>query len=266
MAFTPRSSREIWADRPITVNRELGHPGVLGQDVLGPIRLGHDRRVRPHAGAEEVDGADPALELPHDARDQHVAAERDASAPGGHRGHDHRRHARLHVEDPGSVEAVALDGGRPGIANPPSRDRVDVEVAVEHQASPVPGAGKPSEGLEATGVDLLELGLEPLAPEEAVEEPRDRCLVRRVAGDADQVLCEVHDLIGDQRGQDAVLRGLAHPGRQGGVGAGAVSRARGSAGASSSGCRRRSAGTPRSRSRPRRPPGRRAARPSRRRC
>src|SRR5262249_48695888 len=143
--------------------------------------------------------------------------------------------------------------------------RVDVEVPVEHEAAPASSAGKPGDRLEATWIDLLKLGLEPLPPEELVQEAGNWSLVGRVTGDADQGLREVHDLIGDHRNKDPVLQGRAQS-AEGAPWATAVSRGRGPAGALSSGSRRRSAGPPRSRSRPPRRCGRRAARPSPPRC
>jgi hypothetical protein len=84
--------------------------------------------------------------------------------------------------------------------------------SIEHEASPAARARETSERLKATRIDLLELGLEPLAPEELVQKARHRRFVRRVTGNANQGLREIDDLVGDQRGEDAVFRGLGHRG------------------------------------------------------
>ena len=191
------------------VHGQLHHAGVLRDDVLRAVRLRHDRHVRAHARPEHVDGADAALELAVDAGDDHVAAEPPRAA-GGDGAHHHRGDPALHVVDPGAVEAVALDRRRPRVAHPASRDRVDVDVAVQHQAPPAARPPPPTDRLEASRVDLLQLGLEPLAVEERVEETGHLALIGGVARDVHEVLREGDHLVGNDLGQDRILERACH--------------------------------------------------------
>jgi hypothetical protein len=100
----------------------------------------------------------------------------------------------LHVLHAVAVEAVALEAGRPGIAPPAPGEGVDVGVAVQHQAGPAAGAGQRGDGLEAPGLDLLQVdGVAALA-EEAVEEAGDRGLLGLEGRDADERAGQVDQL------------------------------------------------------------------------
>src|SRR2546422_5695857 len=110
------------------VDDELEGAGVLGDDVLGAIRLGHDGEVGTYPALQHVDGARAALQLSHDGGDPYIAPERDAGTAGGHRGHDHRGIPALHVVDAGAVEAGPPDRRRPGGANPAPGNWGDVDV------------------------------------------------------------------------------------------------------------------------------------------
>src|SRR5437016_11425775 len=112
------------------------------------------------------------------------AGKPDAGAANGLGGHDDAGQATLHVLHAVTVEAIALEARRPRIALPAAGERVDVGVAVEHQAGAAAGPAQGGDGLEAAGLDLLQIDGVVAAAEEFLEEQRDLGLFGLEARDA----------------------------------------------------------------------------------
>jgi hypothetical protein len=141
--------------------------------VLGAERLGHDGAVGAETALHQRVRPLAALRLADDARDHEVALQAKAGPADGLGGHDDAGHAALHVLDAVAVQPVALERGRPGLALPSTRQRVDVGVPVQHQAGAAARAGQRGDRLEAPGLDLLQLDAVVALAEERGEEARD---------------------------------------------------------------------------------------------
>ncbi len=153
------------------VDSELHHSRMLGENVPGAVGLGDDRGVGANARAQKVSRSGATLKLPYDAGHDQLAFLRKPGSLRRGRGRDHRGDAGLHVPDAGSEEHVSLGRGLKRIAGEAVRKRVDVDVAVQHQALAASRPAKPRDALEPSRVHFLELGLESQLLEMAVEEP-----------------------------------------------------------------------------------------------
>ena len=145
------------------VNGELHDAGVLRANEAGAGRLAHDREIGAKTGLQEMDGARSALELTDNVRDDDIAAQGDAPALECDGRHDHGCQPAFHVSEAGAPQHVALHGGCPWIRAHTARNRVDVDVTIEHEALAAATPRQPRNRLKAARIDLLELGLEPLA-------------------------------------------------------------------------------------------------------
>ena len=139
--------------------------------LQGGVGLGDDRGVGAHPRAQQVSCPGASLELSHDAGDDQLSvARKTGSLRGG--GGDHRGDPGFHVPDTGSEEHVSLGRGLKRIARQAVRKRVDVDVAVQHQALAASRPAEPRDALEPPGIHFLEVGLEPQFLETIVEDHR----------------------------------------------------------------------------------------------
>jgi hypothetical protein len=151
-----------------------------------------------------------ALSLSGDAGDHQVAVEGDPGPPDGLGHRDHRRHAALHVLDAVAVEAVALDARPPRVPRAAEHERVDVEVAVEHQAPAAPRSAERGDRLEPPRLHLLEVHVVPALLEVRRQEASDQRLVGGEARNPDELSGEVDDLALVQLRQHALVDGRVH--------------------------------------------------------
>ena len=85
-----------------------------------------------------------------------------------------------------AVQTIPFYARRPGIAFPAQGQGIDVDVAIQHQAHPAPSPFEGGDGLEAAGLDLLQV--HPIAPwvEEIRQKAGHRGLLGFKAGNADE--------------------------------------------------------------------------------
>ena len=178
----------------VGVNCHVHDARVYGDEIVGTERLGDYRGVGAQPALHQIVRALAALGLAGDAGDDQVAGKPDAGAANGLRGHDDAGQAALHVLHAVTVEAIALEARRPRIALPAAGERVDVGVAVEHQAGAAARTAKDGDGLEAAGLDLLQIDGVVAAAEELLEEQRDLGLFGLEARDADERAGQVDQL------------------------------------------------------------------------
>src|SRR5262249_52535524 len=81
-----------------------------------------------------------------------------------------------------------------GIARPASRQRVDVGVAVQHEAGAAPGPPQGGDGLAPSGLDLLEIDVVAARAEELLQEEGDSRLLGLEARDAAEGAGQLHQL------------------------------------------------------------------------
>ena len=162
--------------------------------MVGAERLGHHRGVGAEAALHQVVRALAALRLAGDAGDDEIAGQPHAGPADGLGGHDDAGQAALHVLHAVAVEPIALEAGRPRIAPPAPGERVDVGVAVQHEAGAAARTAQRGDGLQAPGLDLLQVDLVAALAEELLEEARDRRLLGLEARDADERAGQVDQL------------------------------------------------------------------------
>ncbi len=177
------------------VNGELHDACVLRANEAGAGRLAHDREIGAKTGLQEMDGARSALELTDDARDDDIAAQGDAHALECDGRHHHGCQPAFHVSEAGAPQHVALHGGCPRIRAHTARNRVDVDVTIEHEALAAATPRQPRNRLKAARIDLLELGLETLATKEVVQEASARRFLGREARNPCELFCELDELL-----------------------------------------------------------------------
>jgi hypothetical protein len=186
----------------VGVDGHVHDAGVDRDEVVGAERLGDHGGVGAQPALHQVVRALAALRLAGHARDDQIAREAHARAANGFGGHDDAGETALHVLHAVAVQAVALEARRPRIAPPAAGERVDVRVAVQHEAGAAAGPAQGGDGLQAPGLDLLEVhGVVALA-EELVEEPRNLGLLGLEARDADQRAGQVDQLSRVDTSQD----------------------------------------------------------------
>ncbi len=200
----------MWPRHAVGVDGEVDDAAVHRHEVADPERLGKHRAVHPPAALDQIVRSLAALCLPGDAGDHQVAAEGDPGPPDGLGRRDHRRHAALHVLDAMAVEPVALDARRPRVTRAAEHERVDVEVAVEHQTPAAPRSAERGDRLEAPGLHLLEVHVVAALLEVCRQEASDRRLVGGEAWDPDELPGEVDDLALVHLRQHALLHGRVH--------------------------------------------------------
>ena len=157
-------------------------------------RLGDHRGVGAEAAFHQVVRALAALRLAGDAGDDEIAGQPHARSADGLGGHDDAGQAALHVLHAVTVQTIPLERRRPRIAPPAPGERVDVGVAVQHEAGAAARTGQRGDRLQASGLDLLEVDLVPALTEELLEKPRDGCLLGLEARDADERAGQVDQL------------------------------------------------------------------------
>src|SRR5439155_11098059 len=155
-------------------NRHVHDARVHRDEVVGAERLGDHRGVGAQTALHQIVRALAPLGLARDAGDDEVSGEPHAGATDGLGGQDDAGETPLHVLYAMPVEAIALEAGPPWIARPAAGERVDIGVAVEHEARPAARAAKSGDRLEAARLDLLQIDVVPATAEERLEEPRDR--------------------------------------------------------------------------------------------
>ena len=196
---------------PVGVNRHVHDARVHRDEVVGAERLGDDGRVGAETALHQEMRALAALRLARDAGDDQISGEPNAGAAYGLGGHDDAGKPALHVLHAVAVQAIAFEARRPRIALPPAGERVDVGVAVEHEARPAAGAAQGGDRLEAPGLDLLQIDVVPARAEELLEEQRDRRFFGLEARDADEIAGQL-----DQTAQNRPVpapRESGHPSR-----------------------------------------------------
>jgi hypothetical protein len=176
------------------VDRHVHDARVHRHEVVGAEGLGHHGGIGSEAALHQVVRAFPALRLAGDAGDDQIPCEPHARSANGLRGHDDAGQAPLHVLDAVAVQAVALEAGRPGISRPAPGQRIDVGVAVQHEAGPAARAAQRGDGLQSPGLDLLKIDRVPALAEECLEEERDRRLLGLEARDADERAGQIDEL------------------------------------------------------------------------
>jgi hypothetical protein len=186
----------------VGVDRHVYDAGVDRDEVVGAEGLGDHGGVGAQPALHQVVRAFAALSLAGDARDDQITREAHARAANGLGGHDDAGEAALHVLHAVPVQAIALETRRPRIAPPAAGERVDVRVAVQHEAGAAAGPAQGGDGLHAPGFDLLQVhGVVALA-EELLEKPRDLGLLGLEARNADQRAGQVDELSRVDTGQD----------------------------------------------------------------
>jgi hypothetical protein len=194
----------------VGVDRHVHDARVHGDEVVGAERLGDHRGVGAKAALHQMVRAFAALGLAGDAGDDQIAGKPHAGSANGLGGHDDAGQAALHVLHAVAVQAIALEARRPRIALPAAGERVDVGVAVEHEAGAAARAAQGRDRLEAAGLDLLQIDVVASPSEELLEEQRDRRFLGLEARDSDQVAGQVDQLARVDMGQDLARLGGDH--------------------------------------------------------
>ncbi len=179
---------DILSGRMLThdVEREIRHARMLGDHVMGAVGFGDDRDIGLVALVEEVSGAQAALQLGDDARDDEVTRQSDPRFSDGFSGVNHRRQAAFHVPAARPIELVALDPGLEGVARPARGQGVDVQMSVEHEASASPRTLQGRHRLEPSPLHFLQLHLVPPSGKIACEPAGDGGLLADEAGNANE--------------------------------------------------------------------------------
>jgi hypothetical protein len=169
-------------------------PGVHRDEVVGAEGLGDHRGIRAEAAFHQVVRALATLRLARHAGDDEIAGQPRAGAADGLGGHDDAGQAPLHVLHAVTVQSVTLERGRPRIPPPAPGQRVDVGVAVQHEAGPTARAPQRGDRLQAPRLDFLQVDLVATLSKELVEEPGDGRLLGLEAGNADERAGQVDQL------------------------------------------------------------------------
>ena len=179
---------------PVRMDGHVHDPRMHGDEVVGAEGLRHHCRVRTKASLHQVVRALAALRLARHAGHHEIARQAHAGSPDGLGRHDDAGQTSLHVLHPVAVEPIAFEAGHPRIAPPAQGERVDVGVAVEHQAGATARATQDGNRLKSPGLDLLKVDVVAALAEELLEKERDRSLFRLEARDTDESTGEVDQL------------------------------------------------------------------------